>query len=117
VDANTRASKIEPAFYTPVGSFAGLQLLSLYLAKKMHVPLPVLIIAYFGFKQCHPSLASSLSHRLYCPRVPRFEQDEAGIPDPEGTLAPLILGPMPHGREPIGMTGTVKRGGGDLSEM
>jgi len=76
-----------------------------------------LVLSYFSYRQYYPSLASPFSHRPYSPRVPRYEQDHAGIPSPEGTPAETGPGPTPLGGESIELAGTVKRGGEDLSEV
>ncbi|CAE6408382.1 hypothetical protein BN14_00167 [Rhizoctonia solani AG-1 IB] len=77
-----------------------------------------LVLSYFSYRQYYPSLASPFSHRPYSPRIPRYEQDQAGIPSPEPApaAAPVQSGPAPVG-ESIELEGTVKRGGQDLSDM
>ncbi|CAE6433268.1 unnamed protein product [Rhizoctonia solani] len=77
-----------------------------------------LVLSYFSYRQYYPSLASPFSHRPYSPRIPRYEQDQAGIPGPEdASTAPLAQpGSEPAG-ESIELAGTVKRGGQDLSDM
>ncbi|CAE6515400.1 unnamed protein product [Rhizoctonia solani] len=77
-----------------------------------------LVLSYFSYRQYYPSLVSPFSHRPYSPRIPRYEQDQAGIPSPEDTPgAPAAqLGPVPAS-ESIELAGTVKRGGQDLSNM
>ncbi|KAF8602675.1 PAP2-domain-containing protein [Ceratobasidium sp. AG-I] len=76
-----------------------------------------LLLSYFSYRQYYPTLASPFSHRPYSPRIPRYLQEEANIPSPEGTPAKMGPGPQPHGGEDIELAGTVKRGGEDLSEM
>ncbi|KAF8682273.1 Acid phosphatase-like protein [Rhizoctonia solani] len=78
-----------------------------------------LVLSYFSYRQYYPSLASPFSHRPYSPRIPRYEQDQAGIPNSEPTITvtpPAESGPAPVG-ESIELAGTVKRGGQDLSDM
>ncbi|KAJ1310298.1 hypothetical protein OPQ81_007038 [Rhizoctonia solani] len=76
-----------------------------------------LVLSYFSYRQYYPSLASPFSHRPYSPRIPLYEQDQAGIPSPEDVQAiPLQSESTPAG-ESIELTGTVKRGGQDLSDM
>lgn len=72
-----------------------------------------LVLSYFSYRQYYPSLASPFAHRPYSPRIPRYEQDNAGIPSSDAP-AP---GPATQGGEAIELAGTVKRGGEDLSEV
>jgi diacylglycerol diphosphate phosphatase/phosphatidate phosphatase len=70
------------------------------------------VLSYFSYRQYYPSLASPFSHRPYSPRIPRYEQDSAGIPSPDATPAQT----EPAG-ESIELAGTVKRGGENLTEI
>ncbi|KEP55545.1 putative oligosaccharyl transferase subunit OST3/OST6 family protein [Rhizoctonia solani 123E] len=77
-----------------------------------------LVLSYFSYRQYYPSLASPFSHRPYSPRIPRYEQDQAGIPSPEPTPeAPPAQSAAEPAGESIELAGTVKRGGQDLSNM
>ncbi|CAE6425977.1 unnamed protein product [Rhizoctonia solani] len=77
-----------------------------------------LVLSYFSYRQYYPSLASPFSHRPYSPRIPRYEQDQAGIPSLEATSqVPLAQSGVEPAGESIELAGTVKRGGQDLSDM
>ncbi|KDN49466.1 hypothetical protein RSAG8_02168, partial [Rhizoctonia solani AG-8 WAC10335] len=77
-----------------------------------------LVLSYFSYRQYYPSLTSPFSHRPYSPRIPRYEQEQAGIPSAENApeALPTQSEPVPAG-ESIELAGTVKRGGHDLSDM
>ncbi|QRV86238.1 oligosaccharyl transferase subunit OST3/OST6 family protein [Ceratobasidium sp. AG-Ba] len=80
-----------------------------------------LVLSYFSYRQYYPSLTSPFSHRPYSPRIPRYQQEQAGIPSPDAETIRshnhLTAEPTPNGVESIELSGTVKRGGEDLSEM
>ncbi|KAG8722401.1 hypothetical protein FRC08_002882 [Ceratobasidium sp. 394] len=74
-----------------------------------------LALSYFSYRQYYPSLASPFSHRPYSPRIPRYQQDQAGIPSSDDKT--VQNEPTSQGGESIELSGTVKRGGEDLTEM
>ncbi|KAG9102657.1 hypothetical protein FRC06_001531 [Ceratobasidium sp. 370] len=78
-----------------------------------------LALSYFSYRQYYPSLASPFSHRPYSPRIPLYQQDQAGIPSPDDKTAQdgPAPSPTPQGGESIELSGTVKRGGEDLTDM
>ncbi|KAG8748038.1 hypothetical protein FRC10_009790 [Ceratobasidium sp. 414] len=90
-------------------SFAGLGFLSFYLAGKMHL---------FD-KRGHTSKAWVSLIPLTGALLVAISQDQAGIPssDDEIVQNEHIPGTTPLGGESIELSGTVKRGGEDLSEM
>ncbi|CAE6428059.1 unnamed protein product [Rhizoctonia solani] len=76
-----------------------------------------LVLSYFSYRQYYPSLASPFSHRPYSPRIPRYEQDQAGIPTEDASGTHLVQPESGPAGESIELAGTVKRGGQDLSDM
>lgn len=74
------------------------------------------MLSYFSYRQYYPSLSSSFSHRPYSPRIPRYEQDNAGLPSPDDSPLQSRTG-LAHVGESIELAGTVKRGGEDLPYM